>query len=95
MTAWDSALFPDEEVSEGEGVPEREPVLLNYFWQYRVPREWTSKTGFAYVSSLEADSLSADGWLAFDWSEEKALEKAFIDPSQDLIMFQIDARYCL
>ena len=95
VTAWDSALFPDEEASEAEGGLEREPVLLNYCWQYRVPREWTSKTGFAYVSALEADSLSADGWLTFEWSEEAALEKAFIDPSQDSIMFQIETRYCL
>lgn len=100
-TSWDSALFPDEEPSEaaeaeaeGEGGgAEREPVLLNYFWQYRVPREWTSKPGFEAATALEDESLTADGWLSFDWSEEEALEKAFIDPSQDSLMLQVEKRY--
>ena len=87
-TPFDFALFPDVKPKTSPHL--QDSVPLNYFWQYRVPREvLASTTGIEYILKLEEGSLTDDGWLSFEWAVEEALEKAFIDPSQDNFIIQV------
>lgn len=72
---------------------DRKNSPVNYYWQFRVPPEWSSQPGFEYIPNLEIESITSDLWLSFDCTEEEALEKAFVEPSNDSFIFQVDLRY--
>ena len=89
---FDVALFPDIDPSSPH-LQDCKSVPLNYLWQYRVPREvLSSTTGLEYILKREEVSLTDDGWLSFEWNEGEALEKAFVDPSQESFIIQGEIR---
>lgn len=77
------------EVDEGED----SVMPLNYIWQYCVPPEYSQGEQFEHVAHLQKQSATGDGWIAFEWDDNEAIERAYSDPSQRTWTKNFDVKY--